>query len=145
MAEPVADTTPALRRYLAYFWYMWGASLCYWGLRTTDRRLFRGGVAAYARATRVWPAFAGAHARRGTILSRELNQHQEGIAAVSQAIVLAPEHADYRLRRGLIARFHGNAQTALEDLEYYVAHGESTSWREEAQRQIALLREELAA
>jgi len=133
-----------LRRAWAYWWYAWGASLCYWGLRTHERQLFRAGVDAFGRAVRAWPEFSAAHLRQGVILSRELGEHQAGIAALTQAIEQSPDWAEAYLQRGLVQRFHGDPRAAIADLERYLALGGSPTWRSEAERQIAMLREELA-
>lgn len=134
--------TAAWRRWLAHLWYVWGNSLTYWGLRTTDVGFFRAAEGAYSRAIALWPEFSGAYFQRGIIRERELNQRAAGLRDLSQAILLSPEWPEPYLRRGLIRRFHGNPHDAIADLERYLELSGDSSWRDEAERQIAALRAE---
>lgn len=131
------------RRMLAYWWFAWGQSACYWGLRTAERSLFRAGVNLFTLAIRVWPEFAGAYYRRGLIRSRELGEQREGIDDMTRVIALSPEWPEPYLQRGLIQRFHGDPRAALEDLQSYLSLGGELFWRLEAERQIAQLRAEI--
>lgn len=97
---------------------------------------------AYSRAIALWPTFSGAYFQRGIIRERELNQRAAGLRDLSQAIVLSPEWPEPYLRRGLIRRFHGNPHDAIADLERYLELTGDSSWRDEAERQIAALRAE---
>ncbi len=133
----------AWRRWLAYFWFLWGASLSYWGLRTHEVGLFRWAVASYSRAARVWPGFSAAYYRRGELRSRELHEHAEAIRDLTRAIAIAPEWPDSYLQRGLIQRFHGDGRAALADLNQFVALAPDSSWREEAERQIRQIEDDL--
>lgn len=131
------------RRVLAYWWYAWGSSLCYWGLRTAERGLFRAGVGAYGRAVAVWPQFSAAYLRRGTVRGRELGEHGEAIADLTRVLELSPEWPEAYLQRGLEQRFHGDPHAAIADLERYLDLGRDAGWRAEAERQIAMLREDI--
>jgi tetratricopeptide (TPR) repeat protein len=131
-----------VQRAVAYSWYLWGASLCYWGIRTAEARLFRAGVGAYTQAIRVWPEFSGAYLRRATIRSRELGEHRAAIEDLNRALAFSPELAEIYLQRGLIQRFHGDPQAAIADLEQFITLAAGSPWRAEAERQIAMLREE---
>jgi tetratricopeptide (TPR) repeat protein len=131
------------RRILAYWWYMWGLSWCYWGIRTAEQWFFRGGIRAFDRALRVWPGFAGGFYRRGLIRGRELSQHQQAIDDLTKAIELDPEWPDPYLQRGLFQRFHGDPRAAIEDLQRFLDLGGDRTWRGEAERQIAMLRADL--
>jgi len=133
-----------LRRARAYWWYAWGSSLCYWGLRTAERGFFRAGVASYSRALHVWPEFDAALLRRATIRGRELGEHQQAIADLTRLLERVPASAEAYLQRGLEQRFHGDPRAALADLEQYLSIGTDPIWRAEAERQIAMLREDLA-
>jgi tetratricopeptide (TPR) repeat protein len=131
------------RRAWAYWWYAWGASLAYWGLQTHERGLFRASVGAFERATKVWPAFSAAYLRQGVLLSRELGEHRQGIRALDRAVAIAPEWAEAYLQRGLVQRFHGDPRAAVADLRRYLDLGGEGSWRAEAERQLAMLAEDL--
>lgn len=134
-----------LRRAWAYWWYAWGSSLCYWGLRTADQSLFRAGIGAYGRAIRAWPEFSAAYLRRGTVRGRELGEHRQAIADITRVIELSPEWADAYLQRGMEQRFHGDPHAAIADLTRYLEIGTDAGWRAEAERQIAMLRDDLRA
>jgi hypothetical protein len=131
------------RKALAYWWYAWGLSWCYWGIRGANQSFFRAGINSFDRALRLWPQFALVYYRRGLIRGRELSAHTAGIADMSRAIALAPDWAEPYLQRGLFERFHGDQQAALGDLEHYLALATDPSWRAEAERQIAMIRAEL--
>jgi tetratricopeptide (TPR) repeat protein len=131
------------RRFLAYWWYAWGLSWCYWGIRTAEQWFFRGGVRAFDRAIRIWPGFAGGFYRRGLIRGRELSQHKQAIDDLTRAIELDPEWPEPYLQRGLFQRFHGDPRAAIEDLQRFLDLGGDREWRGEAERQIAMLRADL--
>ena len=131
------------RRALAYWWYAWGMSMCYWGIRTAEQSFYRAGVRSFDRAIRVWPQFAGGFYRRGLIRGRELSEHQAGIDDLTRAIELYPEWPDPYLQRGLFQRFHGDPRAAIADLQRYIDLGGEAPWRDEAERQIATLRDDL--
>jgi tetratricopeptide (TPR) repeat protein len=130
------------QRMLAYWWYAWGLSWCYWGIRTAEQAFFRGGIRAFDRAIRIWPGFAGAHYRRGLIRGRELSQYQQAIADLTRAAALHPEWPEPYLQRGLFQRFHGDPQMAIADLQRFLDLGGDRGWRGEAERQITSLRAE---
>jgi hypothetical protein len=56
---------------------------------------------------------------------------------------LRPNWADPYLQRGLFHRFHGHPQDAIADLERYISLADAGYWRDEAQRQLAMLRADL--
>jgi tetratricopeptide (TPR) repeat protein len=142
MEQQDAPAVTPLRRALAYWWYIWAQSCCYWGIRTMERSFFRTGVSFYGAALRTWPGFATAYYWRGVIRSRELSEHLQGIADLTHAIELEPEWPDAYLQRGLIQRFHGDQQAAMADLQAFLSLGGELYWRLEAERQIAHIRSE---
>ncbi len=60
-------------------------------------------------------------------------------------IELSPEWADAYLQRGMEQRFHGDPHAAIADLTRYLEIGTDAGWRAEAERQIAMLRDDLRA
>lgn len=130
-------------RIVGRWWYLWGTSLCYWGIRTADRSFYQGGVRAYNRAIQARPDFAQGYYRRGLIRGRELGEYRQGIDDLGRAIALAPEWPEPYLQRGLLQRFHGDPRAALDDLRRYLELGGAPYWRAEAERQIAALQDEL--
>lgn len=142
MADP---PRPAfLTRLRAQIWYVWGISLCYSGNRSTDQGLYRAGVRSFSRALQIWPQFAPALYRRGLISGRELGDYQQAIRDLDQASRLDPAWPDPYLQRGLFHRFNHNPAAAISDLRHYVAIAPPGYWRDEATRQIELIRREEA-
>jgi len=142
----LTNTSPPVapwRKALAYWWYLWGLSWCYWGIRMANQSFFRAGIRSFDRALRLWPGFALGYYRRGLIRGRELGEHRLAIADLTSASEIRPDWPEPYLQRGLFHRFHGDPQEAIADLERYVGLAEAGYWRDEAQRQIDLLRAEL--
>jgi hypothetical protein len=133
----------AWRRALAHWWYAWGLSWCYWGIRGANQSFFRAGIRSFDRALRLWPAFARGYYRRGLIRGRELNEHAAGIADMGRAIAIDPRWPEPYLQRGLFQRFHGDPRSALADLQHYVTLSKDSFWHDEAQRQIVMIQAEL--
>ncbi|NNJ09875.1 hypothetical protein EKD04_006005 [Chloroflexales bacterium ZM16-3] len=140
---PDSDPPPLWSRIRARWWYVWGLSLCYSGNRSHEQSYYRAGVDSFGRALQIWPAYAPAHYRRGLIRGRELGEYRAAISDLTMASDLRPEWADPYLQRGLFHRFHGDPHEAISDLERYLTLAEAGYWRDEAQRQIELLRGEL--
>ncbi len=140
------DTTTPTRwqRWRAQAWFFWGASLCYWGVQTHERALFRAGVGSFGRAIAAWPGMAAAYYRRGLIRGRELGEIAEAQADMTQAIALDGNWPEPYLQRGLFERFHGTPQAALSDLREFLRLGGSPTWRAEAERQITAIESESA-
>jgi tetratricopeptide (TPR) repeat protein len=142
--EETAPQVSPIRQGIAYWWYIWGQSCSYWGIRTAERAFFRAAVRLYSLAVAAWPAFAMGIYRRGLVRGRELGEHRAAIADLSAAIDLEPEWPEPYLQRGLFQRFHGDPHAAIDDLQRYLALGGEPYWRIEAERQISMLRAELA-
>lgn len=145
MADQQAEHVALWQRWLAFWWYIWAQSFCYWGIRTAEPAFFRTGITLYGYALGVWPSYTHALYRRGLIRGRELSQHREALADLSRAIELDREWPEPYLQRGLFQRFHGDPHAAITDLQQFLELGGDTYWRLEAQRQIAMLREEITA
>jgi tetratricopeptide (TPR) repeat protein len=131
-------------RSLAWGWYLWGLSWAQWGVYATEQTYYRWGIQSFDRALQCDPTFARAFFRRGLIRGRELNQIPEALADLTRASELAPQWAEPYLQRGLLLRFHGDLATALPDLRRFVTLDPFSSWRGEAERQIAAIEAELA-
>ena len=143
MAVQQTEEIAMWRRWLAFWWYIWAQSCCYWGIHIGEPAFFRTGVTLYGCALGVWPSYTPALYRRGLIRGRELSQYSEALVDLSRVIDLDPEWPEPYLQRGLFQCFHGDPQAAIADLQQYLALGGDTYWRLEAQRQIAILHEEL--
>ncbi len=131
------------RRALAYWCYAWGLSWCAWGIRGANQSFFRAGIRSFDRALRLWPEFTRGYYRRGLIRGRELNEYAAGIADMNRAIAIDPQWPEPYLQRGLFERFHGDLRAALADLQQYVVISDDPLWRNEAERQIAMIQVEI--
>lgn len=142
--QSTSDQQPGLwQRIRAYWWYAWGMSSCYWGIRSAEQMLFREGIRSFDRALKVWPQFAQVYYRRGLIRGRELSEYRQAIADLRRASELAPEWPEPYLQRGLFERFHGDPHAAIENLQRFLSLGTNHSWRGEAEHQIQMLQAEL--
>lgn len=133
---------PLPQRAIGFFWYCWGESMYQWGLRTHERAFYDTAITAFSRALVRWPTYAAAYRQRGLILSRELGNHERGDEDLTRAIACAPDRADLYLQRGLIRRFHGTREAAAADLRHFLDLAPTSTWRSEAERQLAQLANE---
>lgn len=130
---------PLWRRALAYWWYVWGLSICYRANRMVDRETYAVGVRSFVRAAHIWPTFAGAYYQAGLIRGRELGEYTEALDDLSRAIALEPEWPAPYLQRAIFQRFHNAPGAALADFQRFVALADNGYWKQEAQRQIDTL------
>ena len=143
---PAAPATASLaRRLLARWFYLWGLSLCYSGNARADKSLYRAGARSLQRAARLWPEFAAAHYQLGLIRGRELGEYQAAVADLERASALRPEWPEPYLQRGLLHRFNGAPDAAVAALRRFVELAPASYWRDEAQRQIAIIEDERGA
>jgi len=79
--QSTGDQQPGLwQRIRAYWWYAWGMSSCYWGIRSAEQALFREGIRSFDRALKIWPEFAQvirAISRRSACRNRKLTTVSE--------------------------------------------------------------------
>jgi tetratricopeptide (TPR) repeat protein len=143
-ARPPESEVSVWRRYAAYACYYWGLSLNHWGLRTSEQSFYRAAVGSFQRAVGLWPQLSVAYYRSGLTRSRELGEYEQGIADFTQAITLDPEWPEPYLQRGLVQRFHGNLQAAVDDLRCYLSLETHSHWRQEAERQLAQIERDAA-
>lgn len=137
-------TTSLLVRLRARFWYAWGLSLCYSGHRTAERSYYESGVGAFKRAIGLWPEFAQAHYRSGIIKGREMGHYRAAIIDLDRATNLSPDWPEPYLQRGLFHRFNNSPDEAISELERFIELGGSGFWRGEAERQLMLIRADIA-
>lgn len=131
---------------LAYFHYVWGQSLAYWGNRTLSKKLFRWAVNAYTRAARRAPEWSPPLLRRGVIRGRELNDYAGAVRDLSTVIAAEPAWAEPYLQRGILHSFHSlqAAPQAVADFKQFLAQADQNhSWRPDAERLIERLQSEL--
>lgn len=130
------------RRLLARWWHIWGLSLCYTGASRADRTFYKAGAWSFRRATQLWPQYAQAHYQLGLIRGRELGEYQAAVADLERSSALRPDWPEPYLQRGLLHRFNHQPALAATELRRFIELAPPGYWRDEAQRQIAMLRDE---
>lgn len=70
-------------------------------------------VEHFRRAIALDPAFADAHSNLGYVLFRELEQYEEGAAALERAIVLGANRLEVRLNWAIVLQQRGDDEAAL--------------------------------
>src|SRR5690606_37497696 len=128
-----------LGRLSAGWWYIWGLSLCYSANLAADRSLYAAGAWSFARAARLWPAFAAAHYQLGLIRGRELGEYAGAIADLERASALRPDWPEPYLQLGLLHRFNGEGPRAAEALRHFIELAPAGYWRDEAERQLSAI------
>ena len=125
-----------LGRLSARWWYIWGLSLCYSANVAAERSLYAAGAWSFARAARLWPAFAAAHYQRGLIRGRELGEYAGATADLERASALRPDWPEPYLQLGLLHRFNGESAPAAVALRRFLELAPPGYWRDEAERQL---------
>jgi hypothetical protein len=132
---------------LAYFHYVWGQSVAYWGNRTLSKMLYRWAVNAFTRAVDRAPGWSPPLLRRAVIRGRELDDYAGAVRDLTTAIAADPQWAEPYLQRGILHSFHAlqAAPQAIADFRQFLQHAEPNhSWRPDAERLIERLQGELA-
>lgn len=137
MFEPAPASLPG--RLMARWWYLWGLSICYSANSSASVALYRDGERSFARAARLWPAFARAHYQLGVVRGRELGDYHAAVEDLERAINLRPDWPDPYIQRGLLHRFNGDLPAAAADLRRYLELDPRGHWRDEAERQLAAI------
>ncbi len=88
------------RRALDYWWYTWGLSLCYWGIRTAEQSFFRAGVRSFDRAIHVWPGYPHIIETSRLVLAH-LGQELLPLFGRAKSLGTAPAGEDRRWVRGI--------------------------------------------
>jgi tetratricopeptide (TPR) repeat protein len=130
-------SAPLIARLSARWWYLWGLSVCYSANSTANADLYRSGAWSFARAARLWPAFAQAHYQLGVVRGRELGEYHGAVANLEQASALRPDWPEPHLQLGLLHRFNGAPAAAIAALRRYLELAPDGYWAAEAERQIA--------
>ncbi len=132
---------------LAYFHYVWGQSLAYWGNRTLSKTLYRWAVNSFSRAAKRAPEWYPPLLRRAVIRGRELDDYAGAVRDLSTVIAAEPEWAEPYLQRGILHSFHAlqAAPQAVADFEHFLQYADQDhSWRPDAERLRDRLQAELA-
>jgi len=140
LKKPAPQTT-WLRRVLARFYHLRGATHRHWGNMNTDRAEHELAVGDFTRAIELDPDYADAYFSRGVLYWRELRNAYRAIRDMTRVLELAPTWAEALFNRAMARQIRGDHEQAIADLEEYLIKGRNSFWRESAERQLALLRE----
>ena len=102
----------------------------------------RAAAANYSRAIRLDPAYSQALFSRGLVYWRELRNYDGAIEDLTRVLELDPSWAEAYFNRAIAYRMRGEPDSAVADLERYLAEGNDPFWLESASRQLADLRAE---
>jgi tetratricopeptide (TPR) repeat protein len=111
------------------------------GNRTHDMCEYQNAVDAFTRATELDPHFVEAYYSRGILYWRELRNPYRAIRDLTRVMDMLPERAESWFNRAQAHVMRGDYHLAIADLEHYLAIGQDSGWRANAETQLALLRE----
>jgi tetratricopeptide (TPR) repeat protein len=100
----------------------------------------RAAVGNYTRAIVLDPTYSQALFSRGLIYWRELRNYDRAIEDLSRVLELDPGWAEAYFNRAIAYRMRGEPESAISDLERYLAEGSDPFWLESAARQLDELR-----
>ena len=130
-----------LRRVLARFYHLRGATHRHWGNMGADRAEHELAVGDFTRAIELDSGYAEAYFSRGVLYWRELRNAYRAIRDMTRVLELAPTWAEALFNRAMAYQIRGDHEQAIADLEQYLAEGHNPYWRDSAERQLLLLRE----
>ena len=133
-----------LRRALARFYHLRGATHRHFGNSTGDLVEHEFAVADFTRAIELDPEYTDAYYSRGVLYWRELRNAYRSIRDLTRVLELKPTWAEALFNRAMAHQIRGDHEKAIADFEQYLAEGQDPYWRESAQRQVTLLRELVA-
>jgi tetratricopeptide (TPR) repeat protein len=127
-------------QYGVAFFYMWSARVHrHFGIVFCARNEYIHAVSDYSQALALNPKFADAHLERGILLWRELGQARQAIVDFTAALGLRPGWPVALFFRGLAHQEMSDYSAAIHDLSTYL-ESEDRSWRDDATRQLSLMR-----
>lgn len=100
----------------------------------------RAAVNNYTRAVVLDPTYSQALFSRGLIYWRELRNYDRAVQDLSRVLELDPGWAEAYFNRAIAYRMRGEPDSAIADLERYLAEGSDPFWLESAARQLDELR-----
>jgi len=127
-------------QYGVSFFYLWSARIHrHLGIVFAEKREYASAVSDYTCALEINPSLAKAYMERGILLWRELGQAEQAIGDFTAALRLYPAWSEALFFRGLAHQGTSNYSAAIGDLSAYL-DTEDRSWRENATRQLQLMR-----
>jgi tetratricopeptide (TPR) repeat protein len=127
-------------QYGVSLFYMWIARTHrHFGIIYASQDEYESAVSDYSRALDIYPGFAQAYLERGILMWRELGQMSRAVGDFTVALRLRPGWPEALFFRGLAHQGMSNYHEAVRDLSDYLASRDS-SWREDAVRQLSLMR-----
>ena len=130
-----------LRRALARFYHLRGATHRHFGNSTGDVAEHEFAVDDFTRAIELDPGYTDAYYSRGVLYWRELRNGYRSIRDLTRVLELKPAWAEALFNRAMAHQIRGDHEKAIADFEQYLAEGKDPYWRASAERQMTLLRE----
>lgn len=126
----------------AYLLYTWGGLHRYFGNANGVRQEYLRAIHYFDLACKADPTFHRALVAGAVIRYRELGESEQAIAALSDLLQAAPDHAEARFNRAMAYQGGGQYREALADFHAYLQQaGPGEAYYDEARRMIALLGE----
>ena len=130
-----------LKYTLARVLYMWGSLHRNFGNRSSFKREHSAAVKRFGQAFDLDPNFRKARLDRAILLYREMGRHDEAMDDFNALLAEDPAFEPALLNRAMVAQEQGLYETALADLETYLAlPTEDEEYRRIASRTVDLLR-----
>jgi len=100
-------------------------------------------VENYTRAIVHDPTYGQAFFSRGVVYWRELGNYERAVQDLTRVLALDPDWTEAYFNRAIAYRMAGELESAIADLEQYLALGSDEFWTASAERQLAELRLEV--
>lgn len=128
------ETVNWWRRFRSWFLTLRAASHRHFGNLYSDEESYENAIEDLTRALQLNANNAEAHAMRGTLYWRELNDPHRAIRDLSRALDLDGTCWDALLNRGLARQEAGDLASALADLEHYINRAPPGSMKTSVER-----------
>ncbi len=129
-----------LRFALSRFLLLRGNFHRHFGNLSGERREYQWAVDRFSRAIEIDPKYVAAYYSRGVLYWRELENWHRAINDLTRVIELAPHWTEAWLNRAIAQQRRGNFEAAISDLEYYLTVATDPGWRDNAERQLELMK-----
>jgi tetratricopeptide (TPR) repeat protein len=129
-----------LRPLVARLYFLRGNFHRHFGNMSGERPEYEWAANDFTRAIELDPDFVSAHYNRGVLYWRELANYYRAIHDLTRVIELAPHRYEAWLNRAIAHQQRGDLAEAIADLEHYLTIATDPAWRENAERQLNLIK-----